>query len=218
MGQIQQQITSALGGFFGSGSVQTVLKIVAIYWLAIWIACAFWVYRDMRSRTEEPMLPYLAAALVILFTPVFFPMAILVYRIVRPADRVLDRREHELNEALLMSEVGEIEQCASCRRVVDPSWMICPNCRGELRDRCGECGRVAEFDWRHCAWCGNDLTRARGRRDREGAPARERVPVMDEQAATRGAAGWQLKQPRVALAGGSAPARGAEEPARARRR
>lgn len=209
MGELQQQFASGVGAFFGSGAVQLALRVILAYILAVWLASAYWAYRDMRSRTDNLTLPYLAAALVILFTPLLFPLGLVVYRIVRPGERVADRRERALSESVLLAEAGEIEQCAGCHRIVQADWVTCPTCRTELRERCGECNRLVEFDWVACAYCGNDLRRLAApmdgrRRDREP------VPVMDESA--KQAPAWTPgSSPTMALATGSDRRRGAKD-------
>lgn len=202
MGELQQQFTSAVTGFFSSGAVQLGLKLLVAYVALIWLAAAFWAFRDMRARTDNVVLPYLAGALVIFFTPLLFPLGLIVYRIVRPDDRVDERRERELSEALLLSEIGEVEQCVGCHRIVEAEWMVCPTCSTELRERCSRCDHLVEFDWRNCAFCGNDLDRIAERQmPRRGRDEREPVPVMEERAASAGGAGWNGR-PQIALAAG----------------
>ena len=41
----------------------------AIYWVILWLAAAYWAFRDMQLRTENPILPYLASAFIVVFTP-----------------------------------------------------------------------------------------------------------------------------------------------------
>ncbi len=202
MGALQQQFGSAVMGFFSSGAVQFGIKLIVAYIAVIWLAAAFWAFRDMRARTDNEILPYLAGALIILFTPILFPLGLIVYRIVRPDERADERRERELSEALLLSEIGEVEQCVGCRRIVEPEWMVCPTCRTELRERCPNCDRLVEFEWMNCAWCGNDLDRMSERETgRRRETSRERVPVMDEEAASNGR--WNgVPRPQIALAAG----------------
>ncbi len=207
MGAFQQLFGNTLGGFFASEMVQLSIKLVFGYVVILWLASAYWAFRDMRSRTDNLALPYMAGGLVILFSPLFFWLGLLVYRIVRPSDRVADRRERELSEAVLLSEVGEIEQCAGCRRTVEPDWIVCPSCRTELRERCRQCDRLVEFDWLTCAWCGTDLGRMpaprRELQRKTGSVERRPVPGMDPAAAR--SPEWPSAPkpaPKVALAAG----------------
>ena len=83
MDQILAGVGSALAGFFGSPVVQFVIYSILAYLVVLWLASAYWVFRDMQQRTENAILPYLAASLVIVFLPVF-PLAVFVYKIIRP--------------------------------------------------------------------------------------------------------------------------------------
>ena len=92
MDQIIAPIGAAIGGFFGNPIVQFGLKAAAVYFVGLWLASAYWAFRDLQGRTDNPVAPYLAASLVILFTPVFFLLAVVIYRIV-PAARADRRRQ-----------------------------------------------------------------------------------------------------------------------------
>ena len=109
MDQIFSEIGSALGGFFGSPPVQFVLQAIAIYLVVLWLAGAYWAFRDMQQRTENPILPYVAASFVIVFTPIFFPLAIFVYKIIRPHEKIGEVYERNLAEEALLAEV-EVDQ------------------------------------------------------------------------------------------------------------
>ena len=60
---------------------------MAAYIVVVWLATAYWAFRDMQTRSDNPILPYLAASLIILFTPVLFVFAALIYRLIRPHRR-----------------------------------------------------------------------------------------------------------------------------------
>ena len=81
-------IVDTIGGFFDNPIVQFALQAIAVYIVILWLAAAYWAFRDMQLRTENPILPYLAAAFIVLFTPVLFLLAVIVYRIVRPQERI----------------------------------------------------------------------------------------------------------------------------------
>ena len=105
MDQIFSEIGSALGDFVGSPPVQFVLQAIAIYLVVLWLAGAYWAFRDMQHRTENPILPYVAASFVIVFTPIFFPLAIFVYKIIRPHEKIGEVYERNLAEEALLAEV-----------------------------------------------------------------------------------------------------------------
>ena len=88
MDQIFGEIGDAVAGFFGNPVVQLAIQAIAIYLIILWLAGAYWAFRDMQQRSENPILPYVAASFVIIFTPIFFPLAIFVYKIIRPHEKI----------------------------------------------------------------------------------------------------------------------------------
>jgi RNA polymerase subunit RPABC4/transcription elongation factor Spt4 len=151
-------IGSALAGFFGSPVVQFVIYSILVYLVVLWLASAYWVFRDMQQRTENAILPYLAASLVIVFLPVF-PLAIFVYKIIRPHEKIGEVYERNLAEEALLAEVESIKSCPTCARRVNDEWIICPTCRTRLNRVCPNCSRLVGLDWSLCAWCGKDFER-----------------------------------------------------------
>ncbi len=158
-GDILQQIQDAIGGFFGSAIVQLGLKAIAFYIVIIWLVTAFWAFRDMQLRAANPVVPYLAAAFIIAFTPVFFVFAVLIYKIVRPQERLGEAYERGLAEEALLAEIEAIEHCATCSRKVHEDWIICPTCRTRLKRVCPNCSKLVGLEWTLCAWCGRDFDR-----------------------------------------------------------
>jgi len=159
MDQIVQQIGSTIGGVFGDPAGQFGLRAAAVYVVGLWLASAYWAFRDLQGRTDNPVAPYLAASLVILFTPVFFVLAVVVYRIVRPHERIGDVNERALAEEALLNEVESVPHCPGCHRRINAEWLICPSCRTRLNRVCPNCSRLVGLDWSLCAWCGKDFER-----------------------------------------------------------
>jgi len=159
MDQIIGEIGKALGGFFGSAPVQFALQAIAVYLIILWLAGAYWAFRDMQQRTENPILPYVAASFIIVFTPIFFPLAIFVYKIIRPHEKIGEVYERNLAEEALLAEVEAIHSCPTCARRVNDEWIICPTCRTRLNRVCPNCSRLVGLDWSLCAWCGKDFER-----------------------------------------------------------
>ena len=167
-----QGILDGIGGFFGNPAVQLGLRAIAIYFVVLWLAGAYWAFRDMQLRTENPILPYGAATLIIVFTPVFFPFAIIVYRIIRPQERIGEVYERALAEEALLAEVEAIHTCPTCSRRVHDEWIICPTCRTRLNRVCPNCEKLVGLDWSLCAWCGRDFDRPDVSTALEPRPAR----------------------------------------------
>ncbi|HSM33551.1 MAG TPA: zinc ribbon domain-containing protein [Anaerolineae bacterium] len=138
---------------------QAIIYVVVAYIVLIWLASAYWAYRDMRLRSSSAITPYIAALAIIIFTPVFFLFGLLVYRIVRPKETIAEVNERALAEEAMLAEVASHAQCANCSRPVHEEWIICPTCRNRLRRVCPNCEHLIELDWMLCAWCGKDFER-----------------------------------------------------------
>jgi RNA polymerase subunit RPABC4/transcription elongation factor Spt4 len=156
MSGIGTAIGDAIGAFLGDPTVGLAARLMLAYWILVWLAVALWAFVDMRRRTSHLPPAYAAAALVILASPMLFPLAVVILRIVRPAAFVAEHRLALARESVLETEFAA-QRCPDCHRLVDPDWILCPTCRQSLAHVCGRCGRTAELDWPVCAWCGQDL-------------------------------------------------------------
>jgi RNA polymerase subunit RPABC4/transcription elongation factor Spt4 len=190
------QINQTINDFFQSEFVQIGVRVLVIYFVLVWLASAFWAYRDMRQRTTSALAPYVAAAIIILFTPIFFLFGILLYRIVRPKETIAEANERMLTEEAILAEVQSRPHCANCMRPVHDEWIICPTCRNRLRRVCPNCEHLVELDWSLCAWCGRDFERSEApgtaympRARRQPAPAPAPVPASAPMPATSPAPG-----------------------------
>ena len=159
MDEILAGIGDTIGGIIGSPIVQFGVRMIAIYLVVLWIASAYWAFRDMQQRSDNAILPYVVAATIILFTPVFFVLAVWVYKIVRPHEKIGEVWERNLAEEALLAEVEAIRHCPTCERRVHEEWIICPSCRTRLNRVCPNCSRLVGLDWSLCAWCGKDFER-----------------------------------------------------------
>ncbi len=159
-----QDILNTIGGFIGgilsNPIVQLAFQFLILYGVILWLAAAYWAYRDMQVRSDNPVLPYLAAVLIVLFTPVLFLFGVLIYRVVRPPEKIAEVYERNLAEEALLAEVEAIHTCPGCRRRIHDEWIICPSCRTRLNRVCPTCSRLVGLDWSLCAWCGRDFERA----------------------------------------------------------
>ena len=183
-----EQILDTIGQFFQSildnPTVQLGFQLIAIYVVMLWLATALWAYKDMSRRTANPILPYLAAAFIVVFTPVFFIFAAVVYKIVRPGETIAEANERALAEEAMLVEVEAQAHCANCHRRVEHDWIICPSCRNRLRRVCPNCSKLVELDWSLCAWCGKDFERPELLRDT--TTTRIPGPLEDHRGGDRG--------------------------------
>ncbi len=172
MDKILADIGDTIGDIIGSPAVQFGVRAIFIYVVILWVATAYWAFRDMQQRSDNAILPYLVAAGIILFTPFLFIFAVWIYKIVRPHEKIGEVWERNLAEEALLAEVEAIHHCPTCERRVDEEWIICPSCRTRLNRVCPNCSRLVGLDWSLCAWCGKDFER----REIAAAAAVEALP------------------------------------------
>ena len=159
MEQILDGIGQTISDIIESPIVQLSIQMIFIYLVILWIATAYWAFRDMQQRSDNAILPYFVAAGIILFTPFLFVFAMWVYKIVRPHEKIGEVWERNLAEEALLAEVESILHCPTCERRVNEEWIICPSCRTRLNRVCPNCSRLVGLDWSLCAWCGKDFER-----------------------------------------------------------
>jgi hypothetical protein len=167
--------------FINNPIVQLAGQLIVIYVVMLWLGTAYWAFRDMQARTENPILPYFAAALIIFFTPLLFVFAVVLYLIVRPRESLAEVYERSLAEESLLAEVEKNELCPVCRDRVDADWIVCPNCRTRLHRVCPSCNRLVDPNWSLCAYCGREFERHERTGARAAARARAPQPVAEEQ-------------------------------------
>lgn len=219
MDQIFESIGDAIGSIFDNPVIQLGLQVFLVYWVILWLAAAYWAFRDVQLRTENPLAPYLAAAGIIVSSPALFPLAVFAYRIVRPQERIGEVYERNLAEEAMLNEIEAIRYCPGCERRVDGEWIICPTCRTRLNRVCPNCSRLVGLDWTLCAWCGKDFERrelaatvaAPGSVVAVTMPRREALPepisAVDEEAIPAGAIRTTIRRASArSAASGSGPA------------
>ena len=208
MDEIFTAIGDAIGSIFDNPVIKLGIQLAVIYWVILWLAAAYWAFRDMQSRSDNPLAPYLAAAFVIVFTPILFPLAVFTYRIIRPQERIGEVYERNLAEEAMLAEIEAIPHCPSCDRRVEAAWIICPTCRTRLNRVCPNCTRLVGLDWSLCAWCGKDFERgdvADYQPIASGIPDRIDAPAATAPAPARQPSPSSLRTGRAASAPRSAP-------------
>ena len=136
MSDVMDAVAQTFGEMLGHPAVGTAIRLIALYVVIVWIASAWWVWRDARTRSTDVLVPYLAAGAVILVTPLLFPLAVVIYRMVRPPLTVSAATSVELQMAMLEEEATHSE-CAACgaigRRRVGRLPVVRRGARGPMR-------------------------------------------------------------------------------------
>jgi predicted RNA-binding Zn-ribbon protein involved in translation (DUF1610 family) len=176
MSGVTDAVGQTLAQMLGHPAVGVTMRLIALYVVVVWLASAWWVWRDARTRSTDVFVPYLAAGAVLLVTPLLFPLAVVIYRMVRPPLTVSAATSVELQMAMLEEEATHSE-CAACGALVDDEWVACPACGAELAVRCMSCGRPLELDWQICACCAAEVPWDGDGRPVGGAVPREAVVI-----------------------------------------
>ena len=84
--------------------------------VVLWLATAYWTFKDARRRIEDPWLVGLAT-LVGLFPPFLGPI---IYMFFRPPEYIQDARERELEIKAMEERLAQVDlRCPVCRAKVE---------------------------------------------------------------------------------------------------
>ena len=139
--------------FFKSPTLHFITSMLVFFLIALWIACAYWVYKDARRRVDDKIV----LAVCVLTGIVFGLLGLIVYTIVRPPELLSDRRERELEVQMMEQRIGESSRCSFCKTPVRDDYLVCPTCGHRLRSTCTSCGKPLEPSWRVCPYCEADV-------------------------------------------------------------
>ena len=172
--------------------------------VALWLAAAWWTYRDATHRAGSYFVGLLAAAWIVVSSPFLLPFSLGVYALARPQQTAAQGRSRNLIlELSAQLDAAANSVCPSCEEQVDATWLRCPTCATWLAQPCSACGGWSDPSLDICPWCGNEERAEPGVRDME--PEVEDVPTSPA-AKRRGFSPWQgrtdtdLRGPRRRLA------------------
>ena len=117
---------------------------------SLWLATAFWVFKDARRRIESPWLVGVATLLG-LAIPFLGPI---VYLFFRPPEYLEDIRERELEIRAIEDRLrARSLECPVCRASVESTYLVCPICTTRLKQACPSCGAPLDAIWQACPYC-----------------------------------------------------------------
>jgi hypothetical protein len=118
--------------------------------VVLWLATAFWTFKDARRRIGDPWL-VAAATLLGLFPPFLGPI---IYLFFRPPEYLQDVHERALEIKAMEQRLAQLDQrCPVCRARVEPSYLVCPVCTTRLKQACASCGQPLDALWQVCPHC-----------------------------------------------------------------
>ena len=137
-------------------TVRLILTVLSIYGAIIWVALIFWVFRDIRQRTRDPIMQLISVLLVLGgFLPGHW-----IYLILRPRQTLTELYERSLEEEAILQDLDDQKACPACRRRIRDDYLVCPFCLVELKERCEACDKPLDFGWLACPYCGHEKTPA----------------------------------------------------------
>ena len=149
--------------------------LIGGYLLVLWSASILWVYRDIQSRSQDPITQAIGVGISVVFPLVGLP----VYMVVRPQETLQEAYDRQLEQEAILSELHSVTGCPNCRRPVQDDFQFCAFCGTSLKSACSSCGRLLQFSWRVCPTCQQpkprpqpDPAEVARQRDAEAAGAR----------------------------------------------
>ena len=155
--------------------------------LALWLAAAWWAYRDAARRSESTLAAFLAAGWIVLSTPLMLPLALVIYSFARPP---VPASEHR-TKALLLELAATADAgpaCAGCGIQVEAAWRRCPDCATWLASACAGCGAWSDPSFDICPWCAGDMPASPPIPAAEPTPAE--TPAAERTARRQGRLPW----------------------------
>jgi hypothetical protein len=136
----------------------TLLRNIGIAFVVVlWLATAFWTFKDARRRIGDPWL-VAAATLLGLFPPFIGPV---LYMFFRPPEYLQDVHERDLEIKAMEQRLAQLDQrCPVCRARVEASFLVCPVCTTRLKQACASCGQPLDALWQVCPHCATPVTPA----------------------------------------------------------
>lgn len=147
----------------------------AAFLVTLWLSLIIWTYRDIRSRTRNRLVHFLA----ILVSAILFLPGVLIYLLLRPTRTIEDEYQKSLEEETLLQSIEENRECPGCGRQIQKEWIVCPNCHTRLKKPCHRCKHLLELNWSLCPYCASPVPGAR-KENASIEDALQELPLFEE--------------------------------------
>ena len=128
----------SVSDFFSSSTWNFIIRLGVVFLIAVWLACAYWVFKDARRRIDDKH-PHRRGRRSRGWSSA--RSELIVYAIVRPPEYLDDVRERELEVRMMEQRLADEQRCSFCKTPVRDDYLVCPTCGRRLRTVCRSCGR-----------------------------------------------------------------------------
>jgi hypothetical protein len=135
----------------------TLTAFLGAFLAALWLSLIFWTYRDARSRTQDRIVHFLAALVVLVLNV----LGVVIYFVLRPRQTLDEAYQQSLEEEALLSQIESQIICPGCGANALIDWQVCPHCHTRLRKPCVRCGKLMDLPWQICPYCSTPATSTR---------------------------------------------------------
>ena len=129
--------------------LESILIVLGAYFVLFWFGIVAWTFQDIRHRSHDWMVQILAVLMVL----VFHVAGLFIYLILRPAETLAVVFNRSLEEEALMQGMEEKLACPRCHKPAQPDFAVCPYCGEALKHQCASCGRLLNLNWTICPSC-----------------------------------------------------------------
>jgi uncharacterized membrane protein (DUF485 family) len=122
-------------------NLEFMIKFCVMYFFVVWVALIIWVTKDIAYRSNSRTLQVFCVLIMILFTPLW----VLLYILIRPRKSVYDKYNDEIEWNLwILSEIVQdhIETttadyiCPECwDDIIREWWSVCPYCETKQKKK-----------------------------------------------------------------------------------
>ncbi len=144
--------------FWEDITFEFILKLIIIYFFIVWIAIVVWVIKDIWNRTESIIFQTLCILIVLIFTPLW----VFLYILIRPSKTLFEKYYEEIEENLdnlsniikwKVENEEKILYCPECNQEIKEDFSFCPNCESKIKTNCISCDKEIRIWWKICPYC-----------------------------------------------------------------
>lgn len=150
-------------------TARLVATLVIGYIALIWLASVIWTYRDISSRTRDPISQAVMLSIVIVLPIIGLP----IYMALRPPETLQQAYDREIEQEAILADIQTMAACPGCRRPAEADFRVCAYCGTTLKDPCPSCNQLMLHAWRYCPHCATPRARS------SMAPATAQAPRLD---------------------------------------